>query len=320
MRASILWGLLVAGWAGLAGAQVYPAKPVEIVVHTSPGGGADLVARLFAEIVAREKLLSQPLVIQNRAGGSGAIAQSYVAGKRGDPYVVYAVAVSVMLSVPIRTGMDVGLDKFHPLGMVGTDLNALAVKEDSPFRTVRDLVDAARANPKTINIAVGSIGATAHNFIWQLEKMSGARFNVVSMKSGANAATAVLGGHVHATAENLGEIWPHVEAKGMRVLGIPADKRLAGAPGVPTLKEQGYDIHIGAARGFAAPAGIPAGAAGVLEEMVAKAYRNPAWRDYMARNMYEEQYMNGAEFGKYLAARHAEMLQFLSDAGLAQKK
>jgi len=307
-------------WTQPVVAQAYPSKPIELVVHTGPGGGADVVARVFAEIVAKDKLLSQPLVVNNRTGGGGAIAQTYVAGKRGDPYVVQSVAVSVMLSVPIRTGMDVGLDKFYPLGMVGVDLNGLTVREDAPYRTVKEFVEAARANPKTINIAVGSIGATAHHFIWQLEKMTGARFNVVSMKSGAEAATTLLGGHVHATAENISEVMPHVEVKKLRLLAISSGKRVSGLPGVPTMKEQGYDLQIGAARGFAAPAGIPREAATVLEEMVAKAYKSTAWRDYMTRNMYEEQYMNGEEFGRYLNARYADMNQFLTDVGLANKK
>ncbi len=318
--ASTLLLLVTLQWAQPAVAQAYPSKSVELVVHTGPGGGADLVARVFAEIVAKEKLLPQPLVVSNRTGGGGAIAQTYVAGKRGDPYVVQSVAVSVMLSVPIRTGADVGLDKFHPLGMVGVDLNALTVREDAPYRTVKEFVEAARANPKTINIAIGSIGATAHHFIWQLEKMTGARFNVVSMKSGAEAATTLLGGHVHATAENVSEVMPHVEVKKLRLLGIPAGKRLSGLPNVPTLKEQGYDLSIGAARGFAAPAGIPREAAVVLEDMIAKAYKSAAWRDYMTRNMYEEQYMNGEEFGRYLTVRYVDMNQFLTDVGLAHKK
>lgn len=318
--ASVLLPLVALPWSQPVAAQAYPSRPIELVVHTGPGGGADLVARVFAEIVAKEKLLSQPLVVQNRAGGGGAIAQTFVAGKRGDPYVVQSIAVSVMLSVPIRTGLDVGLDKFHPLGMVGVDLNALTVREDSPYRTVKDFVEAARANPKTINIAVGSIGATAHHFVWQLEKMTGARFNVVSMKSGAEAATTLLGGHVHATAENVSEVMPHVEAKKLRLLGVPSGKRLSALPNVPTLKEQGYDITIGAARGFAAPAGIPREAAAVLEDMIAKAYKTAAWRDYMKRNMYEEQYMNGQEFGRYLAVRYVDMNEFLTDVGLAHKK
>jgi putative tricarboxylic transport membrane protein len=306
--------------ASLAPAQTYPVKPIELVVHTGPGGGMDLVARVVSDIVAKGKMLPQPFVIQNRTGGGGAIAQSYVAGKRGDPYTVYAATVSVMVSVPIRSGLDVGLDKFHPLGMIGLDLNGIAVREDSPYKTVQDLVNAAKAKPKSINIAVGSIGATAHYFVYRIERLTGARFNVVSFKSGAEAMTAVLGGPVHATAENLGESLPHVEAKKMVLIGIPAEKRLAGLPNVPTMKEQGLDLHIGAGRGFVMPAGVPRDAANVLEQTVVKIYKSPAWREYLAKNMYEDVYLNGEEFGRHIAERHAEMLKFLTDVGLAQQK
>ena len=167
---------------------------------------------------------------------------------------------------------------------------------------------------------MGSIGATAHHFIHQLEQLTGAKFNVVSFKSGADAATAVLGGHVHATAENLGEILPHVGTKKMRLLGIPAGQRLAGLPDVATMKEQGYDLHIGSGRGFASPAGIPREAAAMLEETVSKVYKSSGWQEYMARNMYEGVYMNAEGFARYLAAHHVEMNRFLTEVGLAQKK
>jgi putative tricarboxylic transport membrane protein len=300
--------------------QSYPSKPIELVVHTAPGGGSDLVARTVAEVVARDKLLPQILIVQNRSGGSGAIAQSYVAGKRGDPYTLLSAAVSVILSVPVRTGMDVGLDKFHPLGLIGTDLNALTVREDSPYRTVQDLVNAAKAKPKSINVAIGSTGATAHYFLYHIERLTGARFNVVSFKSGPDAAIAVLGGHVHATTENLADVLPQVESKKMLLLGIPSEKRLTGLPNVPTMKEQGLDLHIGAGRGFAAPAGIPRDAAVVLEQTIAKVHKSAGWREFMAKYMYEDVYMNGEEFGRYLAARQVDMNRFLTDMGLVQKK
>ena len=301
-------------------AQPYPSKPIELVVHTSAGGGSDLVARTFAEVVAKEKLLPQILIVQNRSGGSGAIAQSYVAGKRGDPYTLLSAAVSVVLSVPGRTGLDVGLDKFHPLGMIGLDLNALTVNADSPYRTVQDLVNAAKAKPKSINIAIGSMGATAHYFVYHIERLTGARFNIVSFKSGPDAAVAVLGGHVHATSENLADVLPQVEARKMLLLGIPAQQRLPALPNVPTMKEQGLDLHIGAGRGFAAPAGIPKDAAVLLEQTVAKVHKSAGWRDFMAKNLYEDIYMNADEFGRHLAARQVDMNRFLSDSGLLQKK
>ena len=317
-RSIALFAALLAMPMPLAWAQPFPSKPIEFVTHSSPGGGADLVARVISEIVLKDKLLPQPLIVQNRAGGGGTIAMNYVVGKRGDPYVLHSVAVTVMLSVPVRTGLDIGYDKFQMLGLIGFDLNALTVNADSPFKTAQDLIQAATAKPKSITVAVGSIGATAHHFIYQIERLTGARFNTVSMKSGADAAVQVLGGHVHATAENVSEMMGHVEAKKMRFLGIPANARLAALPDVPTMKEQGYDLHVGSGRAVAAPAGIPREAAQMYEEMVAKVYKSAGWRDYMRRNQYEEAYLNAEETTRYMAARQAEIAKFLAEVGLAQ--
>jgi putative tricarboxylic transport membrane protein len=318
MNARWLWSPLLAAMVTVCPAQSYPVKPIELVSPTGAGGGSDLVARAVADIVSREKLLPQPFFIQNRAGGGGAVGQVYVAGKRADPYIVLLAGTS-LLTVPVRTGLDAGLDKFQPLGMIGVDLNSLAVREDSPYRTLSDLIAAARAHPKTINIAITFPGGTAHSLVYRLEQLSGAKFNTVSFKSGSDAVTAVLGGHVHATTENLGEVVQHVEAKKLRLLGVPAAKRIATLPDVPTLKELGYDVQGGAFRGFVAPAGVPKEAVTVLEGVFRKVYGSPAWKDFMMKNHYEDMYMNADEFGRYLAARQSEFRAFLTEMGLALK-
>ena len=222
--------------------------------------------------------------------------------------------------MPLRTGLDVGIDKFQPLGAIGLDLNSIAVAENSPYRTLKELLAAARSNPKTISVGITFPGGSAHGMMHRLEKISGARFNLVSFKSGTESVTAVMGGHVQATAENLGEVMGQVETKKLRLLGVPALKRIAGLPNVPTLKEQGFDIHAGGLRGFVAPAGIPRDAAKVLEDTLAKVHKSAGWRDYMARNMYEDVYMNAEELGRWLATQQVEMKEFLTEMGLVLKK
>jgi putative tricarboxylic transport membrane protein len=300
-------------------AQTYPSRPIELVSSTGAGGGSDLVCRLVADIIAKDKLLPQPVFVVNKPGGGGAIGQTYVAARRGDPYIFLQAATN-LVAAPIRTGLDIGVDKFQPLGAIGFDLNAISVVENSPYRTLQDLVAAARDKPKTISVGTTSPGGGAHSMMYRLEKLSGARFNIVSFKSGADTVTAVLGGHIQATAENLGEVLPHFEMKKLRLLAVPSAKRLPGLPNVPTLKEQGFDIHAGGLRAFVAPAGIPRDAAKVLEDTLAKVHKSGAWREYMARNMYEDVYMNAEEFAKWLASQQVEMLQFLTEIGLAQKK
>lgn len=303
----------------LAVAQAFPAKPVELIVHTGPGGGSDIFTRVVADIIAKDKLLPTPMVVLNKAGGGGAIAQNYVVGKRGDPYTVYAIAAALMVAIPIRNGTDTGLDKFHPLGLLGFDLNALTVRPDSPYKTVRDLIEAARANPKGITISVGSVGSSSHSVPFFLERLAGVRFNVVHMKSGAEAVTTMMGGHVHATAEQLAEMTQYIEANKVRILGVAAQKRVGSLPNVPTIKEQGFDLHVGAGRGFMMPAGVPKDAAATMEGAIEKVYKSTGWRDYMRRNYYEEVYMNGAELGRHMTEIKPNIEQFIKDLGLANK-
>lgn len=311
--------LALAG-AGGAFAQSFPSRPLEFVVHTGAGGGSDLFARVVAEIINRERLLPQPFMVVNKGGGGGAVALSYVAGRRGDPYTVLTVAVGIVLTAHLRTGLDIGPDKIQPLALLGFDLSALAVREDSPYRSVRELVEAAKANPKSVTFSVASVGGAGHYFVYQIEKATGARFNVVSMKSGSAAVLAVLGGHVQATTENLSEMRQQVEARQLRILGLPAERRVAGIPDVPTLKEQGLEIRLGSGRGFAAPAGVPKDAAALLEATFEAVYRSAAWREHSARNLFEDTYMNGAEFSRFLAGREPELARYLHEVGLVQKK
>ena len=310
---------LIAGWVTPTFAQPYPSRHIELVSATGAGGGSDLVARMVADIIAKDKLLPQQVIVQNRPGGGGAVGQTYVAAKRGDPYIFMQTAIN-LVTVPIRTGLDLGVDKFTTLGAIGFDLNSISVAENSPYRTLKDLLAAARDKPKTISVGITSPGGGAHSMMHRLEKLSGARFNMVSFKSGAESVTAVMGGHIQATAENLGEVMGQVELKKLRLLGVPSMHRIAALPNVPTLKEQGFDIHAGALRGFVAPAGIPRDAAKVLEDTLAKVHKSAAWREYMARNMYEDIYMNAEELSKWLAAQQAEMMQYLTEMGLALKK
>jgi len=310
--------VLIAAGAN-AVAQSYPVKPIELISPTGAGGGSDLVARTVAEIIMREKLLAQPVIVLNKPGGGGAVGQAYAATRRGDAYTIIA-AGTTLISVPVRTGLDVGLDKFQPLGMIGVDLNSLAVREDSPYRTVKDLLAAGRANPKTINIAITFPGGSAHQLVYKLEQLSGAKFNTVSFKSGTDTVAAVMGGHVHATAENLGEVMPQVETKKLRLLGVPGMKRPLGLPDVPTMKEQGYDVHAGGYRSFAAPAGVSKDVIALWDTTLAKVHDSAGWKDYMARNMYEDLYMNAADLTRYLRAQQTELTRFLTEMGLAHKK
>lgn len=308
---------LLAGLA--ASAQPYPSKTIEFVVHTAPGGGTDLFARVVTDILQKEKILSQPLVVANRTGGGGAVAFNYVKSRRGDPYTVLTVATGSLLTNAARTDLGLGLENYTPLAFYALDPQAIMVAADSRFATFKDLIEAARKQPDTIVCAVTSPGGSGRLALYMLEKATGTKFRFVSFKGGGDAVLAVLGGHVQFTTENVSEAFASIEAKQIRVLGMTTERRLAQMPDIPTLTELGTPVQVGTGRGFAMPAGVPKEAAAVMEAALEKAHKSKAWQEFSHKNVFENRWMGSAEFAAYLVKRQNEMRDFLQSIGLGQK-
>lgn len=298
-------------------AQAFPSKPLELVVHTSPGGGTDIFARFIAELLTREKLVNQPVNVLNRVGGGGAIAYTYIKGKRGDPHTIMTVATLSLLTNSLRPELDLGMENFTPLVMLAQDPQAVMVQAESPYKTLKDLVEAARRD--SIVASVTSPGGSGRLLVWLLERETGARFKAVSFKSGGDAILQVMGGHTHFTTENVSEGYSAVEGRKLRVLAVSSAQRLPIVPDAPTLKELGYNIHIGTGRGFAMPAGVPKEAATHMESVFEKIHKSAAWKEYAEKNMFEDYYLNSTEYAKHLAQRRVVHQEFLQSVGILKK-
>ena len=314
-----LFALALALAAGPAPAQSYPSRTVEFVVHVNPGGGTDVFARLVTEIMARDKLVSQPLVVLNRTGGSGVVAFTYAKGKRGDPHTVLTIATGSFLTAAARADLDLGLEHFTPIAFFARDPQGIMVSVDSKYKTVKDLLDDAKLQPDTIVCAVTSATGTGRMTLWRLEKETGSRFKFVTFKAGSEAVLAVLGGHVPFTTENVSEAWAHIEAKKMRVLAVTTEQRIPALPDVPTMTELGYKVQIGTGRGFVMPAGVPKEAASAMEALLEKVHKSARWREYAVNNLYEDRWMGAADFTKYLAQQRTEQREFVDAIGLGKK-
>ena len=319
VRVGIILATAALATAGTVPAQTFPNRPVEFVVHVTPGGGTDVFARAVTELITRDKLLPQPMIVGNRPGGSGAIAFSYIKGKRGDPHVVLTVATGTLLSAAIRPDLGLGLDNITPLAFFALDPQTVTVSAASKIMSFKELLEASRREPETAISAVASAGGTGRLLLHYLERETGIKFKFVPFKSGSEATLSVLGGHVPFTTENLSEMYSQVEAKKMRVLAVTGDKRLPILPDVPTLKELGYPVVFGTGRGFAMPAGVPKDAAAAMEAVLRKVYESPSYKEFASRNMYEDLYLGSAEFSQYLAKRREEMVGFMAQVSPAQK-
>ena len=307
---------LVCAFAGVAHAQTYPSKTIEWISHSSAGSGTDLFNRNVSNMLEKEKIFSVPFTHTNRVGGNGLIAYQYLKAKKGDPHVVMAMSVTVILTQSALPDTGLALDSLTPIIRYAQDPQVVAVRTESKFKTYKELVTAARDG----NVTAGITGPTGSGraALYYMERDTGAKFRYVTFKGGGDAVLATLGGHVEVTTENMSEMLPLVEAKKMRILAVTGERRFKQAPDVPTLKELGYKTVVATGRGFGMAPGVPREAAATMEAALKRVYDSKEYKDYADRNMFEDAYLNSADFAKQLAVQRAEQVEFLKAIGIVK--
>ncbi len=309
--ASVLGLALVAAGEGAK----FPEKPITLVVHAGAGGGSDIFSRTLAAANDKEKYFPQPIVVENKPGGSGAIAFAYVAGKKGDPYFMLT-AVTSFLTTPILRKSQVIYKDFTPIANFAFDEYMVIVKAESKYKAMKDIVADAKANPKKITVGGTQLGSSDSICAYLIEKAAGVQLNYIVFNSGGEVNAALLGGHIDVAVANPGEALELTKANKVRTLGVFAEKRLAGAPDVPTLKELGIDAQYVQNRGLVAPGGIPEDARKILEEGLLKYTRSDTYKKYVKDNMLSEAWMDSPAFGKWLDKEHARYQEVLKAMGL----
>jgi len=292
-------------------------EPIEFVVQAAAGGGSDIQARTMQAIIEKEKLSTHPLAVVNRVGGAGAIAFTYVAGKKGDPHVWLTATTSFLQTPLLSSKAKYSYKDFTPLGHLAWDDFLIVVRADSPFKTMKDLVDAAKKKPGELKVA----GTTAHGgdaiITHQIQKATGAKFNLIPFKSGGEVMVALLGGHVDFASANPCEAMAQMEAKKVRVLGASTEKRLAEAPDIPTLKEQGMNVVYRQFRSIAAPKDIPKEALRYYQEVLKKMSESKLWKEnYIKENLLSPHYLNSAETFKFWEEETAWLTQIMKEMKL----
>ena len=197
--------------SSVVSAQTYPSKQIEFVVQTSPGSGTDVFGRGVTDMLVREKLITQSIVVNNRVGGAGGVAYSYIKSKRGDPYVVLCTATNGVLLAAARPELNLGLENYTFLSFMAHDPQVIAVHSDLKVKTFKDLLDAGKREPNTLSMAMSSTLGVGRQLLYLMDKEAGAKFKLVVFKGGGEATTAAAGGHVSFTAENLSEMAGHVQ-------------------------------------------------------------------------------------------------------------
>lgn len=315
-RSIALLALAFAPAAG-SGQGFQPSRPLELIVHNAPGGGSDILARFIANLIEKEKLLPVRVVVNNKPGGGSATAMAYLAEKRGDSHTL-ALFTSAWLVTPILAKeARVTVGDMTPIARLVTESALIVVKSDSPYRTLKDFIDAAKREPGKLKQVGGSV-QTRGNFVrLQLQKATGAQWSYISYPGGGERISALLGGHMQLLVAEPQELGEHVRSGNMRALAQIAAKRLPGFPDVPTLQESGFDVRADATpRGVAGPPDMPRDAATYWENLFARIAKSAAWRKYLEENLFEDGYMTAGDTVKANNAYLDSLRVMLKAAGL----
>jgi putative tricarboxylic transport membrane protein len=312
-------GVALAAASTLAAAQAnYPQRPVEVVVPYAPGGGTDNLMRTITAIIDENRWSPVPLNVNNRAGGSGAIGYNYLINKKGDNYVI-AGATPMIVSGKIEGRLPGNhRDAMTTLMVVAIDELMISVRAESPYKTIDDFVDAARAKPGALTVGGTATFTEDHIFTYLFEQAAKIKVKYVPFNSGGEVTAALLGGHIDAGVMNPNEIVAQIEAKKARNLAVAAKKRLADAQDVPTFAEKGYEFYWEQMRGVVGPANMSPEAVKWWQDTLKKVTDTKKWReDYIKRNLLTPTQWTGEEANRYLDSlndKYAKALAGLKSA------
>jgi putative tricarboxylic transport membrane protein len=299
-------------------AQEYkPTKPIDMVVHSGPGAGPDAFARAFLSAMEQEKLAPVRVQINHKIGGGGATAMSYIVEKKGDPSTV-GLFTSVWIANPlVQAEMKNSIKDMTTIVRLVIEPAVFAVRAESPYTSLAEIVEAAKKNPGQIKQSGGSPLARDAIVRHVLMAHTGARWNFISFPTGAERVSALLGGHVDMMIIEPSEAGEMIRAGKMRALAQISEKRLEGYGDVPTLKEAGFDVpHVPQMRGFVGPPEMPKEAVKFYEDLFEKVAKSPTWQKYLAENQFEDAFARGADAEKHLDGYTDRLREILKGAGM----
>lgn len=286
----------------------WPEKDIKLIIPWPAGGATDLLGRLIA--AEAEKIFGVSVVVENKAGGGGAVGHTEGAMAKPDGYTI------TLMTTEASTAHLLGLAEFKysdhdPIMLVATSPAAMAVEASSPFKSMKDLIEACKAEPEMIQISSLAAGG-----IWNLaavgvEKKAGIDFTIVPYSGGAPAITAALGKHVDGVSAAFSEVLPFAQDKKLRILGIVSDDRQVAFPDAPTMKEQGIDISMGAWWGIGLPKNTPAEIKTKIHDTIKQACESAAIQDMLKEKGFEYNYLNSADFASWLEMMNGEFKQII---------
>jgi tripartite-type tricarboxylate transporter receptor subunit TctC len=299
-RFALFLHILLVSWACVA-QEAYPSKPITMVNPFPPGGVADVVGRPLAALMERN--LKQPVVMMNRPGAGGAVGMASVAKGPSDGYTILMGLSSISI-FPVADRVNgkppaFELSDFAPIALVTADPTVLVVRTDGPYKTLKDFVDAAKANPGKINYSSSGVYGTLHVAMEIFANSAGIKLFHVPYQGGGPAVTALLGGQVEALASGPAAAIGQIRGGKMRALASWSTERLKLLPDIPTFKELGYEAEFYIWSGVFVPAATPAAIQTRLRAAVREAATSSEFRAAMEKVSTPVSYLDAPEFKQY---------------------
>jgi tripartite-type tricarboxylate transporter receptor subunit TctC len=291
-----------------AWAAGFPERPITFICPWPAGGTADMTMRALCAAAAKN--LGQTIVVDNKAGASGMLGLRAMATAKPDGYTIGQIPISVTRFSQLGSVQIDPLKDLSYVARVSGQTFGTAVLATSPYKTLKDLVAAAKASPDKITYASAGIGGATHVGMEEWAQAAGVQLNHIPFKGGSDALQAVMGGHVDVLVDS--SSWaPHVQSGKMRLLATWGEQRTAEFKEVPTLKEQGYNVVVDAPNGIGAPKGLEAAVATRLREAFKAAAASAEFAAACAKIDAPLMYLDGPDYEKYVAATYRKETQLI---------
>jgi tripartite-type tricarboxylate transporter receptor subunit TctC len=303
---------LSAEWG--AAQEPFPNRAIQFVIPWAPGGGGTVNAQVLQPHF--EKAISGSIQIVNKAGGGGTVGWNYLANSPPDGYTTGVVNQSFILTqYTTRTGVN--YKRVDPLLMVVDMSAALAVKVDAPWKSFKEYIAYAKANPGKVQMGNSGVGANYHTSALGIEMVTGVKFTHVPFKGAGPLMTGLLGGHVDSAVAELPTLLPLVEAKKFRLLLVGSTERNFAVPDVPCIKEEGYEqVMVGAWYLWVVPKGVPRDRAKKLHDAFKTAMESKEYRDYYRKQGGLVRYMPPEELPAFLEKEDKSLKKIIDFSGI----
>ena len=301
---------------GLAQAQAFPAKPIRLICPWPAGGSTDAVMRALAESAG--KALGGQMIIDNKPGASGMLGPNELVSAKPDGYTLSQLTIGVLRLPHMQKMQFDPMKDFTYIACLTGYTFGLVVRADSPIKSIKDLVDYAKANPEKFSFGSTGNGTTPHLAVEEFASRAGIKLQHVPFKGNADGMQALLGGHIMSHSDATG--WgPHVEAGTCRLLATYGGKRTKRWPGVPTLTELGYDTVSDSPFGIGAPKGMEPALTLRLHDAFKKTLEDPAVLASFEKYDQSVIYMNTADYTQFARDNYAKEKAVIERLGLAAK-